>query len=108
MLSSCPTRIGAATGSRAGISLIGLVVVIALIYSSFYRVEPGEVGIQMLFGRYIDPPTSPGGHFWWPAPVGHVITPNVEVTRETTIGYRGAGGSAIRSGSEGEINQTFV
>jgi len=80
-------------GSRAGISLIALFVVLALIYSSFYRVEPGEVGIQMLFGRYIDPPTAPGGHFWWPSPIGNVITPNVERTRETTIGYRGAGGT---------------
>jgi len=80
-------------GSKAGISLIGLIVVIALVYSSFYRVEPGEVGVQLLFGKYIDPPTGPGGHFWWPSPVGSVITPNVEQTRAITIGYRSAGGT---------------
>ena len=79
-------------GGKAGISLIALLVVIALIYSSFYRVQPGEVGVQLLFGEYIDPPTGPGGHFWWPSPVGSVITPNVERTNEISIGFRSAGG----------------
>ena len=79
-------------GSKTGIGLIGLLVLLAMIYSSFYRVQPGEVGVQLLFGEYIDPPTGPGGHFWWPAPVGSVITPNVERTNEITIGYRGGGG----------------
>ncbi len=79
-------------GSKAGIGLISLLVVIGLIYSSFYRVEPGEVGVQLLFGEYIEPPTGPGGHFWWPSPVGSVITPNVERTNEISIGFRGAGG----------------
>ena len=79
-------------GGKAGISLIAPVVLLALIYSSFYRVQPGEVGVQLLFGEYIDPPTGPGGHFWWPSPVGSVITPNVERTNEITIGYRDAGG----------------
>lgn len=84
-------------GGKAGISLIALIVLIALVYSSFYRVQPGEVGVQLLFGRYIDPPTGPGGHFWWPAPVGSVITPNVERTNEITIGYRGAVGGGRTS-----------
>ena len=58
-----------------------------------HRVQPGEVGVQLLFGEYIEPPTGPGGHFWWPSPVGSVITPNVERTNEISIGFRGAGGA---------------
>ena len=77
-------------GSKAGIGLIGLFVILALIYSAFYRVEPGHVGVQLLFGKYINQ-TSPGGHFWFPGPVGSIIIPSVERTNEITIGYRGAG-----------------
>jgi len=81
---------------KAGISLIGLFVLLAMVYSSFYRVQPGEVGVQMLFGKY-DSQTGPGGHFWFPAPVGNVITPSVERTNEITVGYRGAGGAGRTS-----------
>ena len=77
-------------GSKTGIGLIGLFVILALIYSSFYRVEPGHVGVQLLFGKYINQ-TAPGGHFWFPGPVGNVIIPSVERTNEITIGYRGTG-----------------
>ena len=77
-------------GSKAGIGLIGLFVILALLYSSFYRVEPGHVGVQLLFGKYISQ-TAPGGHFWFPGPVGNVIIPSVERTNEITIGYRGTG-----------------
>ena len=77
-------------GSKAGIGLIGLFVILALIYSAFYRVEPGHVGVQLLFGKYINQ-TAPGGHFWFPGPVGSVVIPSVERTNEITIGYRGSG-----------------
>jgi len=77
-------------GSKTGIGLIGLFVILALIYSAFYRVEPGHVGVQLLFGKYINQ-TAPGGHFWFPGPVGSVVIPSVERTNEITIGYRGSG-----------------
>jgi len=79
-------------GSKAGIGLIVLFVILALIYSAFYRVQPGHVGVQLLFGKYINQ-TAPGGHFWFPAPIGAVIIPSVERTNEITIGYRGTGAS---------------
>jgi membrane protease subunit HflK len=79
---------------KAGIGLIGLGILLLMLYSSFYKVEPGEVGVQMFFGEYIAPPTGPGGHFWWPAPIGGVIKPNVEQTNEITIGYRGSAGGS--------------
>lgn len=84
-------------GGKTGISLIALLVLIGLIYASFYRVEPGEVGVRLLFGEYTDPTTPPGGHFWFPAPIGGVITPNVERTNEISIGFRGAGGAGRTS-----------
>ena len=91
-------------GSKAGIGLIGLFVILALIYSSFYRVEPGHVGVQLLFGKYISQ-TQPGGHFWFPGPVGSVIIPSVEQTNEITIGYRGTGTGGGGGGGRTPVNR---
>lgn len=87
---------------KAGIGLISLAALMLLLYSSFYKIEPGELGVQMLFGEYVDPPTGPGGHFWWPAPIGSVLKPNVQRTNEITIGYRG-GGSGGRTSANRDV-----
>ena len=94
-------------GSKTGIGLIGLFVILALIYSAFYRVEPGHVGVQLLFGKYINQ-TTPGGHFWFPGPVGSIIIPSVERTNEITIGYRGTGtggGGSTGGGGRTSVNR---
>ena len=79
-------------GGFGGGRVIGFAVLagIALWFASgFYRVQPGELGVEVLFGKYMRI-TTPGLNYWLPRPIGQVITPNVERTNQINIGYRGA------------------
>ncbi len=87
-------------GGFGGGRVIGLAVLagIALWFASgFYRVQPGELGVELLFGKYLRL-TTPGLNYWLPRPIGQVITPNVDRTNQINIGFRGAGeaGGAVR------------
>ena len=62
------------------ILLIGLLLWIA---TGFYRVEPDEQGVELLFGKFVKV-TSPGLNYWPPAPIGKVFKPNVEFTNQIT------------------------
>jgi membrane protease subunit HflK len=79
-------------GGFGGGKVIGLAVLagVALwLASGFYRVQPGELGVELLFGRYLRV-TTPGLNYWLPRPIGQVVTPNVERTNQINIGYRGS------------------
>jgi membrane protease subunit HflK len=79
-------------GGFGGGKVIGLAVMagVALWFASgFYRVQPGELGVELLFGRYVRV-TTPGLNYWLPRPIGQVVTPNVERTNQINIGYRGS------------------
>ena len=82
---------GGLSGGR-GIGLIALVVVGLWALSGFYRVQPGEKGVELIFGEFINL-TEPGLHYWFPGPIGEALTPNVEKTNQTTVGYRTTGGT---------------
>jgi membrane protease subunit HflK len=80
---------------------IGLVVVIAVVLvlwglSGLYRVQPGEQGVEMLFGRWSNQASlsQPGLHLYFPYPIGSVETPQVEQVRQIDIGFRRRGGSS--------------
>ena len=66
----------------AGVAVVGL-----WLATGFYRVEQGEVGVEMVFGRFVGL-TQPGLNYNWPYPVGTVETPDVLRMRETTVGLR--------------------
>uniref|UniRef100_UPI002FE0B87C FtsH protease activity modulator HflK n=1 Tax=Pseudoxanthobacter sp. TaxID=1925742 RepID=UPI002FE0B87C len=66
----------------AGVAVVGL-----WLATGFYRVEQGEVGVEMVFGRFVGL-TQPGLNYNWPYPVGSVETPDVLRMRETTVGLR--------------------
>ena len=78
------------SGGARGIILIVLAVAALWAGSGFYRVQPGEQGVELLFGKFIKL-TSPGLNYWLPAPFGEVLKPNVERTNTITIGFREAG-----------------
>ena len=78
-------------GSPRSIILVLLLAVIVWLLSGLYRVQPGENGIELLFGRYVNT-TQPGLNYWAPWPVGSVQKPNVEKTNQTNIGFRSLGG----------------
>ena len=94
---------GGGQGSARAFILIGLIGVLIWLGSGFYRVQPGEQGVTMLFGKYVGT-TGPGLNYWFPAPVGQVFRPNVEVTNQITVGYRGTG-DVSRGGASRDIPQ---
>jgi membrane protease subunit HflK len=77
-------------GGAKGIILIVLAVVVLWGGSGFYRVQPGEQGVELLFGKFVKH-TTPGLNYWFPGPIGEVLTPNVERTNTITVGFREVG-----------------
>lgn len=84
-------------GGARGFILIGIAVIAVWLASGFYRVQPGEQGVELMFGRFVKL-TSPGLNYWFPSPIGEVITPNVERTNTVDIGFRGVGESSRSAG----------
>ena len=70
-------------GGIKGIVILALVGVLIWGGSGIYRVNPGEQGVELLFGKFVKR-TGPGLHFWPPVPIGDVIKPNVERTTPLT------------------------
>src|ERR1700733_12546904 len=58
--------------------------------TSFYRVQPDELGVVMRFGAY-SYRTEPGLHWHLPWPIEHVLLPAVTRINRTEIGYRSGG-----------------
>lgn len=82
-------------GSGKGIALVVIAVVAIWFGSGFYRVQPDEQGVQLLFGKFVSE-TSPGLNYWFPSPIGTVYTPNVTRVNTTQIGYRGGEGASTK------------
>jgi membrane protease subunit HflK len=82
-------------GGVKGLVLLFIAIVGFWSLSGIYRVEPGQQGVELLFGEYVKR-TAPGLHIWF----GEVITPNVERTNTTNIGFRGAGDVGRGSGRD--------
>ena len=76
-----------APGGRRGLALLALAVFCLWMASSFYRVQPDELGVVMRFGAY-DYRTEPGLHWHLPWPIEHVLLPSVTRINRTEIGYR--------------------
>lgn len=75
-------------GSGKIIALIAVVIVGLWMASGFYRVQPDEQGVELLFGKFVKQ-TQPGLNYWLPSPIGTVYTPNVTRVNTIQIGYRG-------------------
>jgi len=87
------------SGGIKGLVLLFIAIVGFWSLSGIYRVEPGQQGVELLFGEYVKR-TAPGLHIWFPAPIGEVITPNVERTNTTNIGFGGSGNVGRSSGRD--------
>ena len=78
-------------GGGKRIAYIVLAVVVIWLAVGIYRIQPGEQGVELLFGEYLPEPTSPGLHYWFPAPIGKVFKLNVEEVRVIQVGFRALG-----------------
>jgi membrane protease subunit HflK len=58
--------------------------------TGIYTVRPNEVGINLVFGRYLGQ-SAPGLNYNWPYPIGSVIRPDVTAINRTEVGYRPGG-----------------
>lgn len=87
-------------GGNLGFKGILLAVIIGAgiwLATGFYRVEQGQVGVELVFGEVTNQ-TSPGLNYNWPYPVGTVFTPEVLRIRELTVGLReSVSGSRVNS-----------
>jgi membrane protease subunit HflK len=83
---------GGAGGGGFGARGVALVIVAALLIwfalGTFYSVQPNEVGINLVFGRYTGK-TAAGLNTNWPWPIGSVIKVPVWDQQITEVGYRG-------------------
>jgi len=76
-------------GSGRGVVLLVAVILLLWGATGFYVVNPGEVGVNTIFGAYRSQ-TDPGLHWNPPAPIGKVYTPDVATIYRTEIGFRGS------------------
>ena len=86
-------------GGPRNISILIIVAVIIWLATGFYRVEPDEQGIELLFGKWNQVTTEPGLHYFFPTPFGKTMTPKVESIRKINVGYRSASELGFSSNS---------
>jgi membrane protease subunit HflK len=79
-------------GSMGGKGLAAIVLGALLLWlaTGFYTVRPNEVGINLIFGRYVGQ-SGPGLNYNLPYPIGSVVRPNVTAVNRTEVGYRPGG-----------------
>ena len=87
---------GAGFAGRGLVILVVAALVLWLGFGSFYTVQPNEVGINLVLGKYTGKVPA-GLNMNWPWPIGsHIVLP-VWDQQITTIGYTGDQGGADNS-----------
>ena len=89
-------------GGPKNISLLILIALLIWLATGFYRVEPDEQGIELLFGKWNQTTTQPGLHYFFPTPIGQTITPKVEVIRKINVGFRSSSDLGFSSNTNAE------
>lgn len=82
---------GGQIGARGAI-LVGLAALVIWLATGFYTVRPNEVGINMVFGRYVST-SAEGLRYNFPYPIGQVEKPLVTQNRTIEIGLRAVEGT---------------
>ena len=85
-------------GSGRALTLIGAAAVVLWLVTGFYVVNPGQVGVNMLFGSFVSQ-TTPGLRWNWPVPIGDHYTPDVATRYRVEVGFR----AETASGSDRDV-----
>ena len=86
-------------GGPRNISILIIIALLVWLVTGFYRVEPDEQGIELLFGKWNQTTSDPGLHYFFPTPFGKTMTPKVESIRKINVGYRSASELGFSSNS---------
>ncbi|HAT35811.1 MAG TPA: FtsH protease activity modulator HflK [Rhodospirillaceae bacterium] len=98
-------RIFPGGGSGKILTLIVLLVVGVWLLTGFYRVQPDEQGVELIFGKALPVPKGPGLHYNYPAPIGQAITPKVTKSNRVDVGYRSTSDRRGRVGADQDVPQ---
>jgi len=74
-------------GGGKGLAIIALILVGLWASTGFFRVQPNEQGIVLVFGDWDGQLLGEGLHWNWPAPIGEYDTPRVTEVRKTEVGF---------------------
>ncbi len=69
-----------------GALVIAIIVVAGWMSFGFYRVEPNQQGVELVFGE-LNEITAPGLNYNLPAPIGEVLLPNVTEINKLDVGF---------------------
>ncbi len=94
-------------GSGRGIAVGGLLAVVVWLASGLYTVRPDEVGLNLVFGRYVGT-TQPGLNYNLPYPIGSVARPSVTTVNTTEVGYRSADTTGRRTGGRDVTEESLM
>jgi membrane protease subunit HflK len=90
------------SGGPRRIILLVLAAIVIWLGTGFYRVQPSEQGVELLFGKYVQM-TTPGLNYWFPSPIGQVYTPDVTNTNITSVGFRSVGQGGSRNNAVRDV-----
>src|SRR5689334_20113872 len=86
-------------GSFKGILLIALAAIVIWMLTGFFRVQPNQQAIQLIFGKPFGQPAEQGLHYDLPGPIGSVVVVNVQDLRRTVIGALGSSSNTFNRGA---------
>ena len=93
-------------GSFKGIVLIALAAVVIWLLTGFFRVQPNQQAIQLVFGKPYGGPVASGLHYNLPGPLGSVVIVNVQDQRRTVIGSKNT--DRYRSSARGTSTENLM
>lgn len=104
-------------GWKGGL-LAGAVVLVGWLASGFYTVEPGNAGVELVFGKARGAPTPPGLNYNFPFPIGTTHVVNVERNNQVNVGFESSPRTGVNqprpqeslmlTGDENIIDQRFT
>src|SRR5471032_1033064 len=95
-------------GSIKGVVLIVLAAVVIWLLTGFFRVQPNQQAVQLIFGKPFGLPAEQGLHYNLPAPIGNVVVVNVQDLRRTVIGSHNAPGAGYGRGSRATSTENLM